>query len=533
MQFYSPLLIIYIIPPHTIIPLLIIIFSPCSGMNTDPSKRHRTTTNTATNPSPFTVPNNSSFQPSPFATQNLVNNAPCTNTTQSFPFLATSNPLINTPTENSPIQAQLALLQALTRISGNNNNSNKKNKNKRKKKKSKKSDSSDSSSSPDSLSSGAESSSSDQEPSSNWSLLKNVWPVEKRPLGLQNKLAVNSIDLNNLLSIAKLDRENLKALDGDLSSSFNPDKKPKSTTFKKQKDDGFKHLHLARFQRLPLAKMEKWWKLVPRVRTHQYKNLELKFSGCNNKLTQKTIQSLHDRTKVLQFKHFHAANVNVSAKPVKKIEKREEEGIVSTLDFAWENPTTIAQVADTLLNYSTALFQLWPYDPTGLILMRVVNKFNYASAAPTVSERVSVITAFFNLVLRENATRAVRKDLILDFDEQVDCFKNILSTSGYSSAVPSSYRIPKADSDRFKPKFTPMPPRSTSNFSLPKQKANVVLHNGVAICFNYNTGSCRNPSSTVGCRDSKAGKDYAHVCNKWIQAKNSHCFQRHSRFSSH
>ena len=481
------------------------------------------------------MPNNSSIQPSPFVAQipssSFVNSVTASNST--IPFVAASNPQVNTPDPSSPNQAQLALLQALTRISGKNNESHKKNKKKRKKKKSNKSDSSDSSSSSESIDTDSDSSTSDQDPSSNWSLLKNVWPVEKRPLGLQNKLSFNSIDLNNLLSIAKLDRENLKALDGDLSSSFNPDKKPKSTTFKKQKDDGFKHLHLARFQRLPLAKMEKWWKLVPKVRTHQYKNLELKFSGCNNKLTQKTIQSLHNRTKVLQFKHFHAANVNVSAKPVKKIEKREEEGIVSTLDFAWENPTTIAQVSDTLLNYTTALFQLWPYDPTGLILMRVINKFNFASAAPTVSERVSVITAFFNLVLRENATRAVRKDLILDFDEQVDCFKNILSASGYSSAVPSTYRIPKSDSDQFKAKFTPLPSRNASNFNLLKPKANVVLHNGVPICFNYNSGSCRNPSSTVGCRDSKAGKDYAHVCNKWIQAKNSHCFQRHSRFNSH
>ena len=240
-------------------------------MNSGPSKRHRTTTVTAANPSPFAVPNYSSIQPSPFAAQNpctsFVNTVHGSSSAQSFPFIASNNPQINTTNPSSPNQAQLALLQALTRISGNNNQSNKKNKKKRKKKKSSKSDSSDSSSSPDSINSDSDSSSSDQDPSSNWSLLKNVWPVEKRPIGLQNKLSVNSIDLNNLLSIAKLDRENLKALDGDLSSSFNPDKKPKSTTFKKQKDDGFKHLHLARFQRLPLAKMEKWWKLVPKVRT--------------------------------------------------------------------------------------------------------------------------------------------------------------------------------------------------------------------------------------------------------------------------
>ena len=190
-------------------------------MSSVSSKRKKATYNATVNPSPFAV------NSSPFITQST--------NTGLFPPSHFAAPLANpisslgapigshtkAPCSDSPNQAQLALLQALTRLSGNNNSSHKKSKNK-KKKKSKKSNSSSSSSSPESTCSDSDSSSSNNDPSTNWSLLKNVWPVEKRHIGPQNKHSFNSIDLNNLLSIARLDRENLKALDGDLSSSFNP-----------------------------------------------------------------------------------------------------------------------------------------------------------------------------------------------------------------------------------------------------------------------------------------------------------------------
>ena len=178
--------------------------------------------------------------------------------------------------------------------------------------------------------------------------------------------------------------------------------------------------------------------------------------------------------------------MNVSTKPVKKIEKREDEGIVSTLDCAWENPTSISQVADTLLNYTTALLHIWPYDQTGLIIMRVVNKFNYASAAPMISDRIAVITVFCNLVLRENATKAVRRDLIMDYEEQVESFKTILTSSGFSSSTPSAFRIPKIPTDGFKPRPTSNLSMTSSSSTL-KPKINVVLHNNVPICFNFNS----------------------------------------------
>ena len=475
-----------------------------------------------------------------------------------IPSLATSNPLTTLPgislhppssdpsnpqpalpsvNQQPPLTAsQLAFLNAYSNPA-NPRGSKPSKKSKKKSKKSKKSKpvSSQSSTSPSSSSSNdSSSSSSSDDESTNWSVLRNIWPVEKRPLGLQNKTSFNAISLDNLLCLAKFDRQNLKAIEGDLSTNFNPDRKPKTTSYKKAKDNGFKKLHPARFQRYPLANLKDWWKHMPKTRNHLYKNLDLKFMGANNKLTQKTIQGLHDRTKSLQFKMFLSSNVNVANKPVKKIEKREEEGIVSTLDYAWENPTSLSQISDGLLNYSTALMHIWPYDPTGLIIMRLVNKYNYASAAPTMSERISVISTFFNMVLRENATRAIRKDVIMSHQEQEEILKSILTSSGYNSSVPVFSRLPRSDSDSTnKPRFVQNSRPGFSNPSANKSKINVVLHLGNPICFNYNTGTCRNPSSSIGCRDTKSGKDYAHACNKWLMSRNTHCFQKHPRFSSH
>jgi len=92
--------------------------------------------------------------------------------------------------------------------------------------------------------------------------------------------------------------------------------------------------------------MKKWWRRIPRSRSHIFKNLPLQFSGANNKISPKTIQLMHDRAEILTFKMFHTGNVNVSSKPIKRVEKREEDGVHSTLDFNWEAPTSLSQVTE-------------------------------------------------------------------------------------------------------------------------------------------------------------------------------------------
>ena len=258
--------------------------------------------------------------PTNFQPTFLPTNAPAAIPTTHQPIFVPPTISSDSPvTTNKLTPSQIAFLQAYAGNSTTAKPGSSTKKSKRKKK-SKKQVSSDSWSS--SNTSTNSSSSSEEDESSNWSILRNMWPVEKRPLGLQNKASFNAISMDNLLCLDKFDKQNLKAIEGDLSSNLLPYPKPKSTTFKKASDNGFKKLHPARFLRLPLSNIKDWWKHVPKIRSHQYQNLDLKFSGGNNKLTQKTIQALHDRTKCLQFKMLLSSNVNVANKPVKKIECR-------------------------------------------------------------------------------------------------------------------------------------------------------------------------------------------------------------------
>ena len=354
--------------------------------------------------------------------------------------------------------------------------------------------------------------------------------MEKRPLALQNKAKFNSMSLENIMALAQFDRENAKSVDSDLSSSLTRDKKPPLIKFKKEKDDGFKNLHSARFQRYPLADIKDWYKKVPRVRSHQFKSLPLQYSGSHNKVTQRTIQLMHDRTKCLSFKHFHSGNINVSSKPIQKIEKRDENGVFSSLDFNWEAPVNLAQVSDALLNYATLLLHIWPYDQTGLIILRMINKYNYFSCATSLSERVSLVSTFFNTVLRENSTRAGRKGTPMSFTEQEETLKTLLTSSGYSTNVPAG-RNPRPDSDKFK--FNPAPRHqfnSSNNSSNSHSK--IVMVGPNPICFNYNNGFCRNAGTATGCKDLK-NKMYVHQCNKWLDAKQAYCFAKHSRAAFH
>ena len=383
------------------------------------------------------------------------------------------------------------------------------------------------------------------EDSSNWGMLSTVWPVEHRPVSLQDKTTFNKLDLTNLLTIAKFDSENKRAVGGDLSSSLVRDKKPRTTRMSAGADNCFKTLHPVRFLRYPLGPIKRWWKHVPRVRSHMFKSLPLRFSGSHNKLTAKIIQSSHDRTKPLTFKMFHTGNLNVASRPLKKQEKREDKGVFTTLDFQWDAPTSLSQVTEALLNYCSMMQMMWPYDPTGLILLRLVNKYNHISAASSLTERINIITTFFNTVTRENASRAERKEVILSYEEQEECLKGVLINSGVNSAVPAlrtANQLQSSMAPTAKPRFpnnlrfqttsTSTGNSNNSAFNNSGSRNRVVMFAGIPICFNYNTNTCRNTQTPQGCVDS-GKKNYALQCNKYLAQKNDFCLMKHPRQSNH
>ena len=195
------------------------------------------------------------------------------------------------------------------------------------------------------------------------------------------------------------------ALFNDSQNHFSKDQPLKPKIFPELTDDGMKTLHDARFLRCLLAEPETWWKKVPTSRPHLFKNIPLSFTGAQNKIADETIGSLHDRAKPPTLKNFSSQNACVSSKPMKWIERKGAEGLEMIYNYAWEDPSSMFEVTESLLNYSTMLQQLWPYDPAALIMLRLINKYKWIYVSTDMKEKISVITMFFNSVLHSQGNR--------------------------------------------------------------------------------------------------------------------------------
>ena len=370
---------------------------------------------------------------------------------------------------------------------------------------------------------------------SNYDVLKDVLPGEARLMKHQ-KTKINQMTMSEVLDLVKLKRAAEQANIGESATRFSKDKPPKVKNFKEEPDDGVKILHKARFLRCPLSDLNKWWKLVPAVRSHMYKTIPLRFSGSQSKISDKTISSMHDRAKALSIKNFHSQNATVAAKPMKKIERKDSEGLITLYDYSWEEPTSLSEFTEALINYLAVMQQLWPLDPTGIIMLRLINSYKWISAATELREKVSVLSSYFNGALQENANRAIRGETIMDYKEHEDVLKTALTAHNLPSAGPSG-RIPRLTEDqiaRNRGKFNQYLGTqlrvNPAGFQKDRQNQRPrAFFNKLGVCYSYNNGTCKSPSSQNGCKNSSSGRELAHVCNVYIEQKNAFCLGKHPR----
>ena len=331
--------------------------------------------------------------------------------------------------------------------------------------------------------------------------------------------------------MAKYNKEVNCTTASNSKTSFTKDTLPGTTSFKEGKDDGIKKLHPARFLRLPLSNPKKWWGKVPSSRSHRYRNIPLKFTGCHGQVSEKTIEAAHDRANAHQLKHFYGQNVTVSSKPFKKFERKDEDGVSTITDYLWEDPATLGQVQDAIINYQAVTQQIWPYDLTPTILSKVLIKYKWIQNGETHKDKVQAATSFFNSVMRENAGRAVRNETIMDFNEMEQLLKDTLTAHGISCAVPIG-RIPRVEQVQAVKKPMEQRPSNRQSFKKPasgSSKFQPARVNGLGCCYAFNDSGCNNPTQLKsGCKDAM-GREFAHFCNKYLTQTEKHCLKPHPR----
>ena len=403
------------------------------------------------------------------------------------------------------------------------------------------SDSSDSSSSSSSSSSSdSDSDDNSDDPDPRVKVLNQIWPKDKRPEGIRSKKDLSKFTSTDLKNFFDMKTTKEKAEKANNYEILTKDVKPPKKRFKKGSDDCASRLHAARWERLPVVHPKKFWKNLPVSRSNIFRNMELGFYGVSGKVADKVIVSMHDRAVPLQAKHFLSENATVAAKPRKEIKKLDDEGISSTIDFSWESPTHLSQLEEAVNNYMFLLWQIWPLDPTAMIMNYLLTTYKWLSAAGDWKVRKDIVTAYFNTVLRINAGRATNKQVVLSHSEHEQILKDCMIKQNVRPEIPlyvpqirnTGPPVPVNQGFNSQHGNPPQAGRQGRQATQGPRKKIIPGINGVPCCYIWNSmdrsKKCRNSPTSDGCRDQN-GKMSVHVCNMFVPNKNGHCLGNHKR----
>ena len=321
---------------------------------------------------------------------------------------------------------------------------------------------------------------------------------------------------------------------------------------------------------------------MPKKHLNSYKALPLDTLGADRAVSTKVIGWAHDRTHVLNLKHFASENLSVASKPMKSFQRHDEDGSSTLTDLSWESPDTTHKIQEAFLNYSAIMFNLWPYDHTGISMQRLMHRYKWCSSAADNSKRLHILKSFFDDTLRINAERAVNETCILSYSEQEALLKDIMLHNGTRPEIPlfqpynqqnnfqqkQSHQNKSRKQNNFQNNYQNSPSNPPFNnsynqsYSQPFNQAYQQTQNqgyqrsqtnqqtsssanqsksyanigGISCCRHFNNengGHCRNQKTQKGCHvpgsNGQPDRDYLHNCNKFVRATNSFCLKSHPR----
>lgn len=392
----------------------------------------------------------------------------------------------------------------------------------------------------------------DMDPSCNEAVFGELWRKEDRPVRYQDSAVFNALSQDTVCKMISMYSEQKKQKGS--ADTFNKTVKLKARKFKAGRDDGYAVLHPARFLRQPYGPPKKWWKEVPLNRDQEgvCLDLPLEFVGCDNNIAAKTMSHLHDRSYPIQLRMLSPDNVNINTRAKKRIERMEGGELTTLNDFWWTEVDGVKLAQDCILNYCSLLQILWPQDPTGIIMMRVLHKYGWVATAHDESKRVQVISAFFDCVVKANCHRAVNGKPVLKAEEVEARLKLTLNNFGLKDEIPflavqannstSSAASVAGSGGGGGSANTAAQQRSRQQTSNNRgggqrqqgKRRDYASYNGLGTCYGYNDPSgdkCKNKrgSSSGTCKEPSGNKEFAHVCNKFLVSKGNFCYGKHPR----
>ena len=333
-------------------------------------------------------------------------------------------------------------------------------------------------------------------------------------------------------------------------NKYKVDAAPPLVKFEAGEDNRNDLTHAARYQPRPICSEEELWINVPFKIEHIYKNIDLNICGADSQVSERTIGIMHDRTVPLQLKYFHRKNATVTWQPLIEERRRSQNDKISSVyDYDWSDIENMSLISDALINYSLIQIMLFPYDLTGLCLLKVYNLYGYLPYG-SEKERARMISEHFYRVSCANISRAARGRPPLDFEGLEAVLKKVLSDESLPREPPSrgaqadrraldnltsnlqEYHGRDKNAVRFQTKQVPNRGRGGGGASKSGGGGGGARATpaGKPICFNFNDGQCMRAKTQSGCAGAK-GKEFLHVCNAWSKTSNSLCMLPHAKWA--
>ena len=252
----------------------------------------------------------------------------------------------------------------------------------------------------------------------NWEMLLEMWPLDQRPAAFRRKKVVRSMKFGDLMECRRQYKEQAR-MEGKGDAMFGADTKLPVQKFAAAKDDRRERFHEASMLRLPIVDPVEYWKLVPVRREPVFRNIPLKHYGCESVVNELVVVRMHNRSTPVTLKMLHGKNY--AMRPGKE---------AGAMDGDWEAPTKLKGVQEALLSHAAISRSLWPMDYTPEVVGKVLVRADWGGAGESDANKAAVITAFFNTLMVENASEAVKKGPPADYRRAKEVWMTVMENHG-------------------------------------------------------------------------------------------------------
>lgn len=324
--------------------------------------------------------------------------------------------------------------------------------------------------------------------SSLWDLTLPLWDVDDRPEHMRIKETVNSLTLSNFLAFKEHFEQKIRK-EGKGDTIFGKDRKLATKKFKEEEDNCGDKLHTVRFERGPIVEVDKFWSKMPVKRMETYRHLPLEFTGAGSSVNESTITRVHDRTIPLRLKMFSKSNFSKKGFSSGKDSDSKEAA------DSWEAPKGIIDIQRALSNMTEIYACIWPLDPTPRVLNRVLLHYDFgAGYGSDEKNRCKLLEQFCDLVLSENARKAVRDDPPLSWEKAKERWRDCAErwkdagTDRPNNFLPYQRNTNRRDGygASSASNNTNTSSSSSNNSARPSPAPRL---NGVLLCFMFNSGN--------------------------------------------